>query len=69
MRLNLKKKYQEKKRVRPVKIRKITLNHSKELYKYQKKFKKIRIKYNILIIYVGFRKRKFERNDNTRKLY
>ena len=37
VRLNLKKKYQEKKRVRPVKIRKITLNHSKELYKYQKK--------------------------------
>ena len=37
VRLNLKKKYQEKKRFRPVKLRKITLNHSKELYKYQKK--------------------------------
>ena len=36
VRLNLKKKYQEKKRVRPVNIRKITLNHSKQLYKYQK---------------------------------
>jgi len=37
VRLNLKKKYQEKKRVRPVKLRKITLNRSRELYKYQKK--------------------------------
>ena len=37
VRLNLKKKYQEKKRFRPVKLRKIALNHSKELYKYQKK--------------------------------
>jgi len=37
VRLNLKKKYQEKKRVRPVKLRKITLNRTKELYKYQKK--------------------------------
>ena len=37
VRLNLKKKYQEKKRVRPVKLRKIALNRSKELYKYQKK--------------------------------
>ena len=37
VRLNLKKKYKEKKRVRPVNIRKINLNHSKELYKYQKK--------------------------------
>ena len=37
VRLNLKKKYKEKKRLRPVNIRKITLNHSKELYKYQKK--------------------------------
>ena len=36
VRLNLKKKYQEKKRVRPVNIRKINLNHSKQLYKYQK---------------------------------
>ena len=37
VRLNLKKKYQEKKRFRPVKLRKIALNHSRELYKYQKK--------------------------------
>ena len=37
VRLNLKKKYQEKKRFRPVKLRKIALNHSHELYKYQKK--------------------------------
>ena len=37
MRLNLNKKYQEKKRFRPVKLRKIALNHSRELYKYQKK--------------------------------
>ena len=37
VRLNLNKKYQEKKRFRPVKLRKISLNHSRELYKYQKK--------------------------------
>ncbi|MBO6094783.1 hypothetical protein J6P11_01995 [bacterium] len=37
VRLNLKKKYQEKKRVRPINIRKKIMNHSKELYKYQKK--------------------------------
>ena len=36
VRLNLKKKYQEKKRVRPVNIRRTTLNRSKQLYKYQK---------------------------------
>ena len=36
VRLNLKKKYQEKKRVRPVNVRKTTLNHSRQLYKYQK---------------------------------
>ena len=36
VRLNLKKKYQDKKRFRPVKLRKIALNHSRELYKYQK---------------------------------
>ena len=37
VRLNLKKKYQERKRVRPINIRKKIMNHSKELYKYQKK--------------------------------
>ena len=34
--MNLKKKYKEKKRIRPINIRKITLNHSRQLYKYQK---------------------------------
>ena len=37
VRLNLNKKYQEKKRFRPVKLRKIAMNHSRELYKLQKK--------------------------------
>ena len=36
VRLNLKKKYKERKRIRPINIRKITLNHSKQLYKYHK---------------------------------
>ena len=36
VKLNLKKQYKEKKRMRPVNIRRITLNHSKQLYKYQK---------------------------------